>query len=96
MEYEYSYAAIALGVLSILGGMFNWGVFAEQKQTQRFSHFASHVHVRIFYVILGIGLVVLGAMPILDEQKNATSALGNPSHYKAIPDSPSIEAPAEK
>lgn len=53
---------IAIGIFSICGGFFNWDWFMEARKARFFVSIIGRNGARIFYGLLGIGLVVLGVL----------------------------------
>lgn len=48
------------GIFSILGGVFNWNWFMNNRRARFFVKVFGRGGARIFYIILGVVLLVLG------------------------------------
>jgi hypothetical protein len=53
---------IVAGLFSIAGAVLNWGLFWNSWRTRIMIRLLSEPGTRIFYVLLGIALVVLGIL----------------------------------
>ncbi len=53
---------IAAGLFSAAGGMFDWEWFMNHRKAQFMSTILSRTGARIFYVIVGAALAILGTM----------------------------------
>ncbi|MEZ6055708.1 MAG: immunity 17 family protein [Planctomycetaceae bacterium] len=53
---------IAVGAFAACGGIFNWEWYMNSRRARFFSAILSRTGARIFYVIVGTGIAVLGAM----------------------------------
>lgn len=63
---------VAGGVFGICGAVFDWEWFMNHRKAQALIRLFGRNGTRIFYVILGIALVVLGillAMGVIQESK---------------------------
>lgn len=53
---------IGIGLFSLLGGLFNWGWFINSRKARGVSRLLGPLGARIFYICLGLGVVLLGAL----------------------------------
>ncbi len=56
---------IALGLLSIAAAVFNWSWFMESRRSRFISGILTPTGARIFYLVLGLGIVLGGALDLL-------------------------------
>lgn len=63
---------VAAGILSICGAAFNWDWFIDSRKARFFVAIFGRTGARIFYAILGIAAVVMGALVALGILKDAT------------------------
>lgn len=54
--------AIAAGLFAICGALFQWAFFMEHHKARRLVRMFGRQPVRVFYIILGAGLILLGAL----------------------------------
>lgn len=53
---------VAIGLFPIAGAYFNWDWFMNDRKARVFVAFLGRTGARIFYALLGIGLVVFGIL----------------------------------
>jgi len=53
---------VAIGALSMLGGIFNWDWFMNSRKARTMVKLLSRTGARIFYGVLGLALVVFGVL----------------------------------
>jgi small neutral amino acid transporter SnatA (MarC family) len=53
------------GLFSIAGAVFNWDWFMNNDRAQPFVNFFGREGARVFYVVLGLVLIVLGVVIFL-------------------------------
>jgi small neutral amino acid transporter SnatA (MarC family) len=51
---------VPLGLLSMAGGLFDWQWFINNWRVRAISKLLGRTGARLFYTLLGLGLVVLG------------------------------------
>lgn len=56
------YLFFAIGILSLSGGIFDWDWFMNNRKAQRIVTLFSRTGARIFYVVLGVILITVGAL----------------------------------
>lgn len=64
-EYFILILFIALGVFSIVAGAFNFDWYFETSGAMTFVKWLGRKGARIFYVLLGVGLIVCGTAGLL-------------------------------
>ncbi len=62
---------VAAGIFSICGAAFDWDFFINSRKARFFVSILGRTGARIFYVVLGIVIVVIGALVTLGMVKNA-------------------------
>ena len=63
---------VAAGLFSICGAAFDWDFFINSRKARFFVSILGRTGARIFYAILGLVIVVLGALITLGILKDAT------------------------
>ena len=53
---------VAAGLFGVAGGIFNWEWFMNHHKARFMCTILTRTGARIFYVVLGLGLVVLGIL----------------------------------
>ncbi|MBL8814518.1 MAG: immunity 17 family protein [Planctomyces sp.] len=53
---------VSAGVFSILGGVFGWEFFINSGKAKLFVHLFGRTGARLFYVLLGLFIVVFGTL----------------------------------
>ncbi len=53
---------VSAGVFSILGGVFGWDFFINNGKAKPFVYLFGRTGARLFYVLLGLLIVVFGTM----------------------------------
>ena len=53
---------VAVGAFSIFGGVFDWDFFMEHRKARLFVSMFGRTGARFFYGLLGLVIVVLGAL----------------------------------
>ena len=53
---------VAAGVFSICGAIFDWDWFINSRKARFFVSILGRTGARIFYGVLGVGIVVLGGL----------------------------------
>jgi hypothetical protein len=51
-----------LGLLFMVGTVLNWGWFMNSRRSRLLSRFITETGTRMFYILLGIALIVWGIM----------------------------------
>ncbi|MHC5054880.1 MAG: immunity 17 family protein [Planctomycetota bacterium] len=64
MPYLLGGALVAGGVFSIAGAVFNWEWFMTARKARFIVAIAGRTGARIFYGVLGVALVVIGALAL--------------------------------
>ena len=54
--------SIAFGIFAICGAYFNWNFFMNSRKARTFSMLLGRMGTRIFYSLLGLGLVIFGVL----------------------------------
>ena len=62
---------VAAGLFSICGAAFDWDFFINSRKAQLFVTMFGRTGARIFYGVLGLAIVVLGALITLGVLKDA-------------------------
>lgn len=62
MEDYTTYLILAAGLFSMAGGLFNWSFFIHSRKARIWVKFLGERGARIFYVVLGAGIVTVGAL----------------------------------
>ena len=63
---------IAAGFFSICGAIFDWDFFMNSRKARFMVSIFGREGARIFYGLLGAGIVIFGAMRIVGMVKNAS------------------------
>ena len=63
---------VAAGLFSICGAVFDWDFFINSRKARFYVSIFGRVGARIFYAILGLVIVILGALITLGILKDAT------------------------
>jgi hypothetical protein len=63
---------VAAGIFSICGAAFDWDWFINSRKAQIFVAMFGRNGARVFYVILGLAIIVMGALIWLGILKDAT------------------------
>ena len=53
---------VAAGIFSVLAGALDWGFFMDSRKAQRMVRLIGHNGARGFYVVLGLGIAVMGGL----------------------------------
>ena len=53
---------VGAGLFALAGAVFDWDFFMESRKARFFTAIVGRTGARIFYTILGIALLVLGAL----------------------------------
>lgn len=56
---------MAVGLVAAAGGVYGWGWFMNNSKARFVSMVLTRTGARIFYVVLGVGLALLGALGLL-------------------------------
>lgn len=59
------FAVAAVGVFAICGGVFDWDFFMNHRKARFFIRLLGRTGARIFYGLLGSGLVVTGTLMVM-------------------------------
>ena len=62
MEPFIPYVIIAAGLFAMAGGIFNWGFFINSRKARLWVRLFGQGGARIFYVVLGLAIAVVGAL----------------------------------
>jgi Immunity protein 17 len=52
----------AAGVFAVAGGIFDWEWFMNHRKARFLSRLITRTGARVFYIVLGLGIVLLGAL----------------------------------
>jgi hypothetical protein len=58
-------AVIAVGLFAAAGGLYDWDWFMHNSKARFVSMVLTRTGARIFYVLLGVGLAVVGGLALL-------------------------------
>ena len=53
---------VAAGIFSICGAAFDWDFFIHSRKARFFVSTFGRTGARVFYAVLGLGIVILGAL----------------------------------
>ncbi|MGH7264916.1 MAG: Imm17 family immunity protein [Candidatus Rokuibacteriota bacterium] len=65
VDARWGLAVIAIGLFAAAGGVYNWGWFMNNSRARLVSMLLTRAGARIFYVVLGLGLVIVGVLVLL-------------------------------
>jgi hypothetical protein len=66
MDYLVNFLFIAVGIYAMVGAALDVEWFMGNPKAQVFVHILGRLGTRIFYLLLGVALVVLGLWGLLD------------------------------
>ncbi len=61
---------LAVGLFSVFGAALNWSLFVNHRKARGLATLIGQTGMRIFYVLLGVALVVLGVLFMTGVVKN--------------------------